>query len=302
MKLLLKLLAGLVLLLVLLVAAAAFLIDPMARTAVEKGVTHATGSETSLESAKIGILAGEVSFNALEIANPPGFQDRPILSVGSFTADWDFQSLFQDEIVVHLLELDGLDLSLEVNGTDSNIDQLIERLRELTAGEGEDDKGEPSDEPTQPPEAPPGEEGPDIFIERIRIADVRTGLTITGIPGIEGSYSAEVPEIIIEELGTGDKSGTLAEWAARIIEQTLVHTQGAGQGTFPAEIQALLSGDLDPLKSKAEAELKKKAGELIEDELPELKEKLEGLEGLEGMEDNEEIKKGKKALDGLLGG
>jgi len=285
MKLLLKLLVAGVLLVVLLVVGFAFFLDPMARTAVEEGVTHATGSETTLESASIELVAGEVKFDSLEIANPPGFSEQPMLAIGHFEADWDLGSLFGDEIVVNLLELDGLDLSLELNGTESNIGPLIERLRELAASGG-DAPGEPT-EPSGEPSGE-GEGGPDVFIDKVRIAGVRTGLKITGVPGIEGSYSAEVPEIIIEDLGTGEKSGTVAEWSARIVEVVLVAAQSA-KGNFPAEYQALLAGDLDSLKEGLKKELEGEVKELIEEQLGD-----EAKDALDKLKD--------KGLDGILGG
>lgn len=303
MKLLLRLLVAGVLLVVLLVVLLSFVLDPMARSAVEGGVTHATGSATTLDSAKIALLDGEVAFDSLSIANPPGFSAKPLLSIGHFQASCELGSLLEDEIVVDLLELDGLDLSLELNGTASNVVPLIERLRELTAAGGGGDEAPPAGE-EKPSE---GGGGKDVLIKKIRIAGVHTALSITGVPGIEGSYSAEVPEFVIEGLGTGEESGTIAQWSARILEAVLVAAKDA-KGNFPPQYQALLSGDLDALKAGVLKDLGQKGKDLLEEQLGDQVLPDEAKKAIdEVLEDpkkaaDEVLKNPKKKLKGLLGG
>ena len=92
MKLLLKLALLPVLLFVLLVVGVAVLLDPAAVKAVSGGVSAATGCEAELGSADIGLLDGHVKFDELEVQNPPGFREGPVLSLGHFEANWDTAS------------------------------------------------------------------------------------------------------------------------------------------------------------------------------------------------------------------
>lgn len=293
MKLLIKLVVSLVLVLVLLIIGVGFLINPAVEKAVSGGLSEATGCESSLGSADIGLLAGEVKFAELAIQNPPGFRDGPLLELGHFNASWDTASLFSEEVRVSELELDGLQLSLELKGKQTNLGPLIERLRELSADGAEESPtgGE------EQPEAPGSDKGggeTQLNIERVRIAGVRAELFISDVPGIDGQYAVDVPEFVIENLGNGENSASVTEWSAHILEELLekVQTAGAG-GNFPAEWQALLDGDLDTIKAAAKQELEKQAEKWLdenEDELP-----ADAQKGLDA------LKKEGVDLDGLFG-
>ncbi len=289
MKLLLRLAIFLVLLLVAVVLAAGVLLDPAAAKAVSAGVTAATGCESKLGEAEIGLIGGKVRFAELEVSNPPGFREGALLSLGDLNASWDTPSLFTDEIHVKQLELDGLVLSLQLQGTETNLDPIIARLRELAAKRGQTQTGE-SEPPAEDGSGVEGE-GPKVLIDRVRVAGVRTELSVAGIPGIEGQYAVDVPEFVINDLGGGENSGSLSEWSARILEVLLEQTQTAGEGTFPSQWQDLLGGDLDQLKESAMQQLQEEAEGLLEEHADELPEELKG--GLDSL---------KKDMGGLFGG
>ena len=290
MKLLLRLVVFLVLLVVGVVLAAGILLDPAAAKAVSAGVTAATGCESQLGEAEIGLIGGKVRFAELEVSNPPGFRDGALLSLGDLNASWDTPSLFTDEIHVKQLELDGLVLSLQLQGTKTNLDPIIARLRELAAQRGDSEPGEEGEPPTEEGSSDEGA-GPKVLIDRVRVAGVRTELSIAGVPGIEGDYAVNVPEFVINDLGNGENSGSLSKWSARILEVLLEQTQSAGEGTFPSQWQDLLGGDLDQLKESALKQLQEEAEGLLEEHADELPEELKG--GLDSL---------KKDVGGLFGG
>ena len=291
MKCLLKLLAIGVMLVVLLVVAVALLINPVVESAIEGAVGFTTELDTELESADIGILSGDLGFDGLHIANPPGFEEGPLLSLGTFRTTYDLQSLTSDVIQIEEVVLDGLELNLELKGTKSNIQPLLERLRELSRSTGGTDEG--GTPPTEP-DSEPSAEGPEVHIGRVKVAGVKAGLRITGIPAIDGVYSINVPPIVIENLGDGEQEGTVSEWTARILEVVMTSAQSAGQGTFPAEWQTLLSGDLDGIGDALKSEAKEQLEGLLDEELEKLPENL--------TKPLDELKKKNDLLDGILGG
>ena len=290
MKLLLRLALLFVLLVVGVVVGLGVLLDPAVEKAVSAGVTAATGCESNLQEAEIGLIGGKVRLAELEVTNPPGFREGALLSLGDLNASWDTASLFTDEIHVKQLELDGLVLSLQLQGTKTNLDPVIARLRELAASGGEPGASEEAEPPS---DEEPNEEGAgrNVLIDRVRIAGIRTELSVAGIPGVEGDYAVDVPEFVINDLGNGENAGSVSEWSARILEVLLEQTQAAGQGTFPSEWQDLLKGSLDELKESALEELQQEAQDLLDEHTEDLPEDLKkGLDAL------------KKDAGGLFGG
>jgi uncharacterized protein involved in outer membrane biogenesis len=290
MKLILRLAFFFLLLVVGVVVGVGVLLDPAAAKAVSAGVTAATGCESTLGEAEIGLIDGNVRFAELEVANPPGFREGSLLTLGDLNASWETPSLFTDEIHVKQLELDGLVLSLQLQGAKTNLDPIIAKLRELASKGGESQPAGES-EPSAGGEAEGDDAGPKVLIDRVRIAGIRTELSVAGVPGIEGDYGVDVPEFVINDLGNGENAGSVSEWSARILEVLLEQTQAAGQGTFPAQWQELLGGNLDQLKESALKQLEAEAKDLLEEHADELPEELQkGLDSL------------KKDAGGLFGG
>src|SRR5687767_9294603 len=82
MKIALRALAVIVVLVLVAVVAVVLGIDSIARKAIEKGGTYALGVDTKLAKADIGLFAGTTELGGLTVANPPGFEATPFLSLG----------------------------------------------------------------------------------------------------------------------------------------------------------------------------------------------------------------------------
>jgi len=285
MKCLLKLAVIGLLLIALLVGGVFLFIDTVVETAVTKGVTFTTQQETTLGSADVQLLSGKLGFEDLEIANPPGFQEGPMLRIAGFQTAIDRNGTQED--VVHLteLKLDGLELALELNGKQHNLEPLLARLKELKGADPTDPgAGEP--EPTEPtePSGPTTQEepGPELRIGRIEITNLKSSLRITGVPLADGVYQLDVPDILIEDFDDDMQSATVVEWSAYLLETLLSASLAAGDDVFPQEWQKLFAGGL--LESG-----------LLDGDLEQVQEYIEGLskEELDALElqGKEELKK-----------
>ena len=311
MKCLLKLLALAVLLVLLLVGGVIALLNPMVKTAVTEGFGYATHQDTTLESAKIGLFSGEVSMTGLEIANPPGFQETPVFKLGHFETRLAPSGLAADVIELDVVKLDGLDLALEIKGTETNITQLVQRLQELQA-QLKQSRGAGGDKPStdeQPPAEPlPEEAGPVMKINRIEIGGVGASLRISDIPLANGVYAFQVPDLVLENFSSDMDGATMIEWSAHVLESILASALTAGESQLPPAVQSVLKSDLfqgGVLGSLLDGDLKQIGGQLEDAAKQKLDEVLEGAkQDPAGTLDKqlEEVKKGSKALDGLFGG
>ncbi len=244
MKCLLKLAVIGVLLLALLVGGVFLFIDTVVETAVTKGVTFTTQQETTLGSANVQLLSGKLGFEELAIANPPGFEEGPMLRIAGFQTALDRNGTQED--VVHLteLKLDGLELALELNGKTHNLEPLLARLKELK-GADPTGPGAGDPEPTEPTGPTTQEDpGPEIKIGRIEITNLKSSLRITGVPLADGVYQLEVPDILIEDFDDDMQSATVVEWSAYLLETLLSASLAAGDEVFPQEWQKLFAGGL----------------------------------------------------------
>ena len=88
MKLLIKIVVGIIFLVVVAVIAVFFFLDSIARGAIESGATYALGVPTTLAKADVRLLRGEFSMSGLDVANPEGFDSDllpwwPLLIIGA---------------------------------------------------------------------------------------------------------------------------------------------------------------------------------------------------------------------------
>lgn len=249
MRLLLKIVIGLVVLVLLVGGGALFFIDSIARGAVEKGATYATGVQTKLAKADVGVFSGHLTLEGLDIANPPEFRPEPFLHLESARATWDGSTMLSDEIQMNEFVLDGITANIERTSSKSNYGVILDNLKKLSSGKAEPPKDEASGAQRH------------LKIRRIVIRRVDVGLHLSGVVGLSASQKIKVPEIVIEDF---DTSGTTMEIVSKVT-QAIVHAvmkeiATAGKGLIPADVLQDLGqtlGDLEgALKSGTKEALK----------------------------------------------
>ena len=80
MKILIRLVAAGFAFLIAILVAFYIYIDVIAGAAIEKGATHALGVDTKVGFVRIGLLTGSFRINRLKIDNPPGFEEKHLLT------------------------------------------------------------------------------------------------------------------------------------------------------------------------------------------------------------------------------
>lgn len=235
MKLLLRVLLVAVVLLLLAAGAAFLLIDSIAKTAIERGATYATGVETKVASVDASIFSGQFALEGLSLANPPGFRDEPFVRLGSLRADWQNGSLLSETLEMDTLVVDGVDLNLERGGSGTNYGKILESLEKLSKGEKE-------------PEPAPSEKKRVLAIKRIEIKNVNAGLHLTSGP-LPGSMSVSVPSIVIDDFRSdGSTKEIVAKLTRVLLKSILDSVLKAGGGIFPADLLKDLGQQLGSLE------------------------------------------------------
>jgi hypothetical protein len=244
MKLVLRVGAVLVLLVILAVAAVLVYFDPLVRGGIEKGTTHATGTETKLASVDASLFAGRFALKDLSIANPSGFGSEPFLHLGSAQASWDNGTILSDDIAMGTLALDTVELSLENAGGKSNYGAILDHLKTLSASESK---------PAEPSSSKPKT----LSIKRIEIKNIKAALHLSGLPVANGSMSVTVPMVAIDDFHSdGTTSEIVGKLTSALVHAVLNGALKAGQGVFPADVLKDLGGNLNNLEKELEGQAK----------------------------------------------
>ncbi len=274
MKLLLRILAGLALVVLLAVAGTMLFLDSLAREAVERGGTFALGVPTELESADIGIFSGDLGLAGLRVANPPGFSRPDFFSLGKAQLESSLGSLLGDAVTVSLLELQGIALDLERNKSGTNYGAILDHLSRFES------------EAEKPQEEGEAGGGKTFLLECLVVRDVTATIDLLPVAGDATRVTLSIPEIVLKDLGSEGMSA--AQICALVVKTILSAALQAGADVLPADLLKDLRGRLKGLESVAlaisgqtveevQGALQEALGTEAEKALKGAGEKLEGL-------------------------
>lgn len=284
MKLLVRLLLGVLLVLVLAAAGTALFVDSLVKAGVERGGTLALGVETSLDEASIGLFSGRFTLQGLTIANPPGFAAPDFFSMRATDLELPISELLKPSITIPSLVLDGISLDLERNSQGTNYDAILENLQrfeseaaspEAASSEGNGDSSDTS--------------GKTFLLRSLVIRDVRATVNLLPAGGDLTKLSVAVPEINVEGLGS---EMTLAQISALVVKTVIRATIEAGGSALPEELLADLRGRVESLEGGAR--------ERASQELERAEQALQEKAGALGPEATQALEKVGDRLDGLL--
>ncbi|HUR29145.1 MAG TPA: hypothetical protein VM509_13230 [Planctomycetota bacterium] len=242
MRVVIRLVAIALVLLLLLGVAAALFLDRGARIAVEKGVTYALAVPTSAGSVSIRPLQGSVALSKLDVANPAGFSESKFLTLGNATVHVRIGSLMGDVVEVPKLELDGIHLRLEGRGLKTNYGAILDNLKRHGGGE----KKEPDAE----------EQGTqkrfivhDLLIRDTQVeGDFTLDSPLGQLANTKGAVT--LPEIHLTELGNGE-SLSLPELTEKILRALLEAAASGNVPGFSGDVAKDLKNSLSGLEEKA---------------------------------------------------
>ena len=226
----LKIVAGVLIVIILLVAGLVVFINPIVENAVNVGGPLMLGVPVKIEKAQISLLEGEIRLKQFSIGNPENYStNRALFAVDSVHVGIDVKSLFSDTITISKIEIDHPQISYEVKSGKSNFDVLMANLDAANKKKKDKkDKGD-SDKKVIIEE---------FDLEKARVsytAPVTLGKTITlPIPSIKlrdigkESGGASPAEVIMEILGS--LGGMIANAGKTIIDGAGAIGDAVGKG------------------------------------------------------------------------
>lgn len=244
MKKLIKRLFALGFVLVLLVIGGVVLaivnINSLAKAGIEKGGTYALGTNTTLQSADVGILGGTFAMSGLNVANPPGYKAPSFLSLGSGGVAVSLNSLSKPVVELPKLSLDGLNVALEKSGGKANFNVILDHIKKVAdqAGGSGGSGGSSS-----------GGGEKKFVVNELSLTNIKISVDLIGGPADLTRVNIPIDEIKLTNVGkTGTGVGgtgvTMSQLASIIVQAVLAAAADKGGGVLPADLLGDLQGGL----------------------------------------------------------
>lgn len=252
-------LGGAVAALLLLLLAGGPTLDAVVRWAVESSLSRTFGTETTVGSLDLEVFAGRVTVEGLRVAGPEGFGDAPFLSLRRATLGAGLANVLRDTVDVREVGLEGLELTLLQEGTRSNFGPVLASAKEATA------------------------EGDEVAyrIGVVVIRDVSARARLGAGPLGQAEAAARVPEIRMEDVGSGRGGAVALSQLAGLTLQAVLEAVARESGGLPGPVRALLQARIGDLPGGVELRLPGggDGGSLREQAEEQLEELLPGREG-----------------------
>lgn len=212
MKKLLKILAGILVVLVLLAIPLLIWLDALVLKTFNAAAPAALGVPATLQKASFRPLRGKASLQGIHIGNPEGYKTDGILDLASVSVRLDNSSLFSDTVIIDEIAIDGLVVTYEKGLFNSNLGALLESLSPAEDEPKEDEaKKEPADE-----EKP----GKKVVIKKLTISDSKMMFSVTGAAALTGGGGLPIPlpAITLTDLGQEKEGVTVVEAIQRVLK------------------------------------------------------------------------------------
>jgi len=220
-----------ILFIIIIIGATIVYADHLTKIAVETAGSQALGVPTTLDNANLSFLAGSVTLNNLNVANPTGYQTSSLLKMGQCSTKVNLATLLDDTIQVEIIKLENLTLTVEQKGLQSNLNEVLTNIKQIT----KDQKPQPKDEL-------PGKK---IALQRIEIISPIAEIKLLPLPGQLDVITVELGDITLENVS---EDRNKAELTVTVIQKVLVSLAEAvvkSGAQLPADLTNALTQSLD---------------------------------------------------------
>ena len=213
-------------------------IDHILKVSVETEATKSLALQTTLDSASLSLIGGELKLDDLKIASPPGFAAPDMLALGSSDLKVTYGQLRSQPIHIAAITLDKPLLVIEnVNGTLNFKKAADDMPKSSTASSPSTPASSTSSSSTK------------MVIDDLTIKDA-TVVVRPGFPGLPPEITVPIATFTMKNVGTGDDAqngAALQDVVMQIITAMASHASASGK--FPLDFQNLINGNIsDVLK------------------------------------------------------
>jgi uncharacterized protein involved in outer membrane biogenesis len=222
-KLIVRLLIALLVVIILVLVGIGLFLDSAIKRGVETFGPKLTKVDIKLDSVRLSFLSGSGSIKGLLVGNPAGFSTPSAISVGSASLAIKPSSLLSDKIIIKSINVQAPEITYETTLRRSNLSTILDNVQQATGG-GQKEPSKPG-QPSQPAQAKPQKK---LQVDDFTITGGKVHVSITGLGG--QSATVPLPDIHLENLGTGPEGITAAELTQRVLAEIESQTVKAASG------------------------------------------------------------------------
>jgi len=245
MKLVLKIFAGLIVVVAVVFGVAVYNLDKVIKEAVVQVGPDVTDTRVELDSVNLSILNGNAALKGLVIGNPEGFEKPTMFSLDSIDVDLDVQSLREDVILIHKIFIESPQIDYESTKTGDNFQALLDNIARNTGMTSEET--ETDTESTKK-----------IIIEEFVLSGGNISVKHQFLAG--KTIDVPLPDLTLIDIGKKTNGATAQEAAGQIIKQ--ITSAATGAITSSALMQQAKE-QLSELKEEAKDKLEGKLGDKL---------------------------------------
>jgi hypothetical protein len=213
-KLVLRVLIAAVVLLLLALLAVGLFLDAAIKKGVETVGPMVTKVDVKLQSASLSLFSGSGQLKGLVVGNPPDFKTPYAISVGLAKVAVEPKSLLSDKIIVKSIVVEAPEITYEQSLSGNNLSAIKANVASTTGG----------NEPTaaQPKETTPAKESKPSKKLQVNEFVITGGKVHASVSGLGGkSATLPLPEIRLQDLGTGPEGITPTELTSKVLQAVL---------------------------------------------------------------------------------
>jgi len=207
MKKLLKILAGILIVIVILFIALLIWLDGAIVSGFNSAAPTALGVPASLGDARILPVRGKLTLNNLHIGNPEGFKTAGLLDMSTLYIRYDTASILTDTIIINEITIDGLVVTYEKGLMDSNLGALLDLLSGEEKEEENADKKEEAEGEKKAKKK--------VIIEKLMITHSQMKFSATGMMG--AAIPIPLPAITLTDLGKESDGITVVQAIQKVL-------------------------------------------------------------------------------------
>ena len=208
---------GFVVVLLVLGVVGVVLADTLVRQGVERGGGEVTGTEVSLNGASVALLDGGLALDDLVIGNPDGYESEHFIDLGESSVAVNVRSLFDEEMRVSRVHLEGLDIELEQDGGSSNVREILDQAQGLRADDPE------ADEQDEGAAASEDDAGGQVLVETLTLDDAHVTVR-AGVAGEEVAVDLRLDGVELRDVGSETQGSTVTADVLGLVMEAIVVT------------------------------------------------------------------------------
>jgi hypothetical protein len=206
-KILIRVGIGLVALLIIGLVAVFLSLDSIVTKGVNTVGPTITKVDTRISGAVISPFSGSGSLRKLFVGNPPDYKTSSAIEVDKIEVSVRAGSIFSDKVIVEKVHVEAPQITFEGGLTGNNLSQILANIQ--TAAGGASGSKDPAAAKAQKK----------LQVNDLLIDGGKIRVTLKGLGG--KTVTAPLPEIHLQNLGTGDNGITAADVSEIIMKEVL---------------------------------------------------------------------------------